>query len=598
MLKSKTLQIKASVSATGPNNRGQKIFFPAHILQKVHIKDYRDNCFENIFINMESIYNRITLRVRDYPEWKQLGLLFLLCLILFAPFSGKAFSIDSPVTVYMAKQLSVNMLDPPLDDSGQIFAQWNYTRMPPTSAFRITPHPPLVPWLLTPIIKIFGENEIVLNWVLFVFYLLAVFFFYRIAGLILPGYQLPVTLLFMLCPAVFTNVTRVMLDLPLTVFMMGSFFHMFRSPKASDAVFAGLYAGLACLTKATGGTMFFTAVLFYTWNRQWRQMLYFLIPFLLLNGMWGAHNLIIWGKLQLFSTGHAKYSLGDIRYRVERFLSYLGGGFVFPALLFGLAFMKKRTRMVLLSGLFLTTVFSVLLWKKLNYLPIDAMFYAFYSSAGIFILYVGVDFMRGKKCSIQKKVLFLHFTLQVIGGFFLTSYTLRYLLPVAFVVILILSQVIIFNVRPKRISAVFITTVLTSAAVSLILSIGNFQIAEAQRRVARDLTQHYPGKKIFYNGRLGYLYYMRKAGFHNLYYTPEKPKPGDLMVRNYFPPTKDDDRFFLSGTYNLKKVREFQYPLLVMAMRGTTENYLGYTRLPYALRLPAGPRRFLVYEVQ
>ena len=190
--------------------------------------------------------------------------------------------------------------------------------------FFITPHPPLIPLYLAPFIALFGENELALNWAMFPFYAAAALLFFALCGLLAPRWRYEATLLFMLSPVVFVNAQNVMLDLPLADFCMAAFYFAFRSRKFSDALMAGLFAALACLTKFTGGAVVAGAVVFYCCEKRWKHAAVFLLPVAVLYGAWMVHNVVTWGAIQLFANDHAHYRFGDIRYRFERLISYLG----------------------------------------------------------------------------------------------------------------------------------------------------------------------------------------------------------------------------------------------------------------------------------
>jgi hypothetical protein len=513
----------------------------------------------------------------------------LLCALVYAPFSAKPFHIDSPVTVYVARQLLVDPINPPLGDYGKLLAPWNHTGLPETSVFHITPHPPLVPLYLAPFIALFGENEPVLNWAMFPFYAAMVLLFFALCGLLAPRRRYEATLLFMLSPVVFVNAQNVMLDAPLAAFSMGTFFFAFRSRSAANTLCAGLFAGLACLTKFTGGAAVFGALVFYCAEKRWKNAALFLLPVTLLYGAWMVHNAIAWGAIQLFASDHAHYLLGDIRYRFERLVSYLGGTIVFPPLLLALILILRKYRTVTIAGFMLAGIWSLLLMTHLHYSPYSAIAYALSATAGIVLLFVMAGGIRER--SSQGMSLSLYALLQVTGGLFLTLYCVRYLLPFAFIAVIAWTKILDAGRLDKR--WVWSVVIAVSALLSIVLSISDYQYVNAEKRIALDLKKEYGDRNVYFKGRLGYLYYMHKSGFHYFSSFETKVKSGDLLVWNC---ASHDDASLFADTADLVARREFRYPVYPLRTMTGRAGFYGNDRLPYAWVGDPAARIFRVYE--
>lgn len=520
-------------------------------------------------------------------------ILFLVCVAGYTLFSNKAFHMDSPVTVYMARQMSQNLLNPQIGDYGRFLSFWNHTDLPHTSAFYATPHPPLVPLYLTLFVALFGENEPALNWAMFPFFFFGVVFFFKIAALFLPRWRLESALLFAVCPVVFVNAQNVMIDVPLMTFCMGAFYFLFRSRSKKDAVVAGLFCGLACLTKFTGGTIVLSGILYFGLSKRWKECLWFLLPFVVLYGLWTAHNLIFWGKIQLLSNGHAQYIIGDVRYRFERLFSYAGGTIVLPVFPLVFALFSKKYRIPALVFAAAASLWSLLLWTRLHYSVFSASLYALCASAGALLLYGTCVFSLTDENRPRGYSLFSHVIMQLIGGGFLTLYSSRYLLPVVFACVLFLTRLV--DSLDIRISKKHIWTlmIITCAAVSLLLSISDYQFVNAERRVAADVAKQYPHNTVYYCGRLGYLYYADRAGFLNLMSTATAPSRGDLMLKN--PVSHDDDGFF-TDTTQLTLISILRYSMSPMRAMTGRAGFYGDDRLPYAWVTNPKDRVFYVYR--
>jgi hypothetical protein len=518
-------------------------------------------------------------------------ILTLLCLAVYAPFSNKAFHIDSPVTVYVTQQLLVNPINPPLGRFGALLAPWNHTALPSTSVYYITPHPPLIQFYLLPFMALFGASEHALNWAMFPFYLFSVLIFFKLATVMIARWRFEATLLFLLCPVVLVNGQNVMLDLPLGAFCMAAFYCLFRSDRLRDAAWAGFFASLACLTKFTGGTVVISAFCFFTLTRSWKRLAVFLIPFALLYGAWTLHNAIVLGKIALISNGHAHYVIGDLRYRLERLVSYFGGTIAFP--LFPLAFglIIKKYRAVTNVSFVLASVWSAALIVHLHYSMYAAGFYALCAASGLVLILIVLQ--SAIPSTPRSVALAAHFILQIVGGLFLTLYASRYMLPMVFLGVFACVQLIdrLPEAVPRRL--VWGIVIAVSALVSIALSRSDYQLVDAERRIAVDVRETFPRDRIWFSGRLGYLYYMDKAGCMSLTVPHDSIRSGDLLVKNCAFP--EDAEFFTPGS-NLTLIAERRYPLSPFLTMTGRAGFYGNDRLPYAFVFGSSERLFQIFR--
>lgn len=506
-------------------------------------------------------------------------ILFLITFILYAPFSNKAFHMDSPVIVYGANQIIKDVIDPPLGEYGHLLSKWNKTGITKDSFYHATPHPPLVLLYLAPFVKIFGKSELVINWAMFPFYLFSVLFFYLFVRQFYKDESLWQSVLFVVSPAVFVNSQNVMLDTPLMSMVLASFYFLFKSDKKKDTFVAGLFAGLACLIKFTAGTLFFSALVYFIFKRDFKRVLYFFAPFILLNGLWLIHNIIILGKSQLISNEHANYILGDIRYRFERMISYIGGGWIFPfipVILF--LTIKDKVKIALISGGMLLPFSLFLIYKK-SFTLVQSSFYLISVLSTILLIYSFLFFKNDKIKKEIKYALIVHFALQLIGGPFLTLYAVRYTLPFAFIII-IAFQMLLEKQDKFRHKTVYYIAIIISLTISISLAISDYQISGANRRVAKEVTRlGDKDQKLYFQGRLGYLYYMYNEGFTYFEKDKHQLKYGDLLLKNYY--YSGDRELFEVAKDDIEKVAIFCYPLFNFVTKGGKSGFYGYDRLPY-----------------
>lgn len=533
-------------------------------------------------------------KVSEMSDKRFLVLVCCISFLMFALFSGKHFSLDSPVSIHVARQLSIDPIDPPLGEFGKYLINWNKTAMPQRSVFYSTPHPPLVQFYISPFIAIFGENEILLNWLMFPFYLLSVLFFFGCLRVLKVPFRRWITLLFSISPVAVINSHDIMVDIPLGCFTLGMFFFLFRDKNRTDILAAGVMAGLGLLTKITAGTMVLSAVAFYLTQKRWKSLTLYLIPVMILYGSWCFHNYLVYGTVQVLSNGHMEYLLGDIRYRFERMISYAGGTLVFPAVAVLLSSASRYFRkwfLLMLSG---TILWSVLLMIHLDYSISSALFYALCSASGLIIIFAAlVRFTEFR--SPENKALIVHTVLQLIGGLFLTLYAVRYLTPLLLPLFLGIAYLLkVARIpNPRRFFLPF--SLIISLTVTVFLSVGDVIHASIPHELSRDLSRQYDTDKVRYAGRLGYLYYLDRAGLQ--YCQPDqKPSAGEYVLHACSNP--DDTYLLKEKGYTLTAVDTFTYRLFFLSPVGGKAGFYGNARLPYSLLFDENESVFHLFKVE
>lgn len=110
----------------------------------------------------------------------------------------------------------------------------------------------------------------------------------------------------------------------------------------------------------------------------------------------------------------------------------------------------------------------------------------------------------------------------------------RYLLPLAPPVVLLAARGLESLSRGNRRTFVFIScaVVLTTLLLSLPVAIADYDRAESYRSTARDVRERYaaPGRTIWFDGDLGFGYYMKKEGFSVIRPDDDSPEPGDIII--------------------------------------------------------------------
>jgi hypothetical protein len=110
----------------------------------------------------------------------------------------------------------------------------------------------------------------------------------------------------------------------------------------------------------------------------------------------------------------------------------------------------------------------------------------------------------------------------------------RYLLPLAPPVVLLAARGLESLSRGNRRTFAFIScaAVLTTLLLSLPVAIADYDRAESYRSIAREVRERYtsPGRTIWFDGDLGFGYYMKKEGFSVIKPDDDSPEPGDIII--------------------------------------------------------------------
>ncbi|MDO8736504.1 MAG: glycosyltransferase family 39 protein [Thermoleophilia bacterium] len=110
----------------------------------------------------------------------------------------------------------------------------------------------------------------------------------------------------------------------------------------------------------------------------------------------------------------------------------------------------------------------------------------------------------------------------------------RYLLPLAPPVVLLAARGLkqLSRSNGTAFGIIGAIAVLATLALSVPVAIADYDRAESYRTIARDMGERYsaPGRTIWFDGDLGFRYYMEKAGFRILGPDDDSPKPGDIII--------------------------------------------------------------------
>ena len=225
------------------------------------------------------------------------------------PFLNKAFHIDDVLYLRVADQI----LKTPWDPYGYMVNEtllWDAKDGQPATLFDTDYNPPLWKYALAGMIAAVGKEEWKLHLLSMVVVGLAAWGLYLISAR-LTGRPIWCVVMVILSPF-FLPGQNLMLEVPvLACVVWGSYFQWRAWDRGSglNALMAGVFIGLAILTKYTIGLflpLFFLGSIFARSKESqrfhWRPFLY-LLPAAGILGAWCAHNLFFYGQLHLTSHG-------------------------------------------------------------------------------------------------------------------------------------------------------------------------------------------------------------------------------------------------------------------------------------------------------
>jgi hypothetical protein len=503
--------------------------------------------------------------------------------------------------VKTAGQMLVSPLNPSLGEYGKHMVFHNITEMPKESIYYRNPHPPLLPLLLAPVIFFFGENEIPVHLFFLTFYILTVLSGYYFFQLYLKSNFLFVaTILWALSPALFINSQNAMYDVPVAFFIISSlymFIKSIRSEKCGYYIASGIFLGLGALTKMTVLPLYLVCGGYLVLKREWKNLFWWAIPALLFPSLWVMHNLIVYGKIHYLSTGHFHPILGDVRYRCERIISYMGGVVILPIFWYWSFFKNKLKKEWLV--IIPIAIWSIVLVTHFKTSITFSLFYLLFASAGIVvIIHCSMIFkwdhylFDGKKN--EAGFLSAFFLLYLLTILFLPLATVRFLIPlIPFAILFFVTML------PKDNKVYKYVVIVSTALLTIVLSIGDEQFCDSDRKLPVTLTQQgYTCDKTWYFGRLSYDYYLYKAGFKNFKVLQKTPSDGEYVINETIPGDYDIYSMFVRHTRSAIPVDTIRIHTFPVKTLGAGGGFYGSNRLPYSISFKHPQKEYVVYQIE
>ena len=235
-----------------------------------------------------------------------------------------AFNVFKPVhmddTAYLesAKWISQNPLMPM---SGVL--NWNNTAL----AMYNENFPPLYPYMLAGVIKLFGLNIFLLHLLISIFTLVSIFLFYWIISCFIQKNRTWLTMAFFVSPFYIPS-QNLMLDIPLLTFWLLFFFIIIKNPIKNKLIQYGLASIIiliACMMKYVSIILLPVLFLVIILKKDIKYAIILLIPILGIIA-WSIINYFEYGGIHIFSTGnHTSISLIKIIKASYDWIIVLGG---------------------------------------------------------------------------------------------------------------------------------------------------------------------------------------------------------------------------------------------------------------------------------
>jgi 4-amino-4-deoxy-L-arabinose transferase-like glycosyltransferase len=485
-----------------------------------------------------------------------LSALFGVSLVCYLPFIGKAFHIDDPLFIWIARQIHKN----PFDFFG-LSVNWSGKLLPISE---ITQNPPFASYYIALAAWIGGWSEPILHLFFFLPLLLFVFGTYFLSRKFCDM-PFEASLIALAAPVVFVSSSNIMCDIWLVaIWTWAVYFWVLGTNQNLNRYFliSSILVGLAYLTKFFGVNLIFLLAAYTLAYRKKlsKELLYLAIPISTLIGYeWITHSL--YGSGQFFSA--MDYSKSARQAVSEPFwlrtlvgLSFTGGCFI-SILFFSPLFCKFRTLIkwigaIIILGLILPKT-SIQQWPPFpdegSAFWIGIVQCSIFSIGGLGLI---VLVIQGLKNRFEPNSILL--ALWILGTLIFAAninwaINGRSFLPMAPAVgiLLIRKFEIVYPKRSLGFNRKLVAPLVFSMALSLWITAADYRMANNARDAAKEFTQAYGQKPdtLFFSGHWGFQYYMEEAGANH--FDGSGLKNGDVMIvptfnsrdfNLYFPPEK------------------------------------------------------------
>lgn len=472
------------------------------------------------------------------PRWELL-LLVGIVLLLTLPFLNQAYHLDDREFIDFGK---VQLEDPfqfyltDYDYAGKHFEVFH------------TSHPPLLSSLIAVTMWLTGsEAEPVLHGVYLIFPLMAGLAMYSL-GRRFTGHALVAALLLVTTTGFLVMSHTLRGDLPGLAMWLASIATYVRGVDRNDLRFLALSAAVLSLAVMTSyQCLSIVPLLFLYALSQRRIALATVLPLLAPIAVFAVYAAFFYsatGEFIRFSyRASPEFSWLMLPLKGRALIVFLGAVTVFPLSLI-VSLVRGKTDLLLMTILYvplaLIGIVIPLAVGDLNGLQASLMF--LFAAAGLSVFYAAsrgiiVGFVRWKssygpvKDTLVLAVWFAGVAFYIYT--FLPYIAVRYMLPLFPPVILLFLRGAeqLLKTRPRWQAGFLYGTIALTLAMALPAAVADYRLANTYRTLAEQYRQEYGGsaEKVWFQGELGFRYYMEQAGFEYLGVSAEA-QSGDLVI--------------------------------------------------------------------
>lgn len=462
--------------------------------------------------------------------------LLVIAFLLF--FSDKAFHIDDPVYIWVAKQIVKN----PFDFYG--FTQnWGGTE---ESATIFMKNPPAVSYLLAAAGYLWGWSERALHIALILPALAATIGTYLLAKRFTKNPWLA-ALLSVITPVFMLSSTTVMCDILMLAFWCWAvllWLHGIEREKPSSLMLSGILISLSALSKYFGVSLIplLTIYTVLCGRKYWKYLIWMLLPIAILIGyQWYTH--VIYGKGLLLDAviyaGDARSSANNgIFEKILIGLSFVGGCII--TALFFAPFLWRRAALVVGIGAIAATVVILVKLERLGSAGLiwqGETRWGFIAQAAVFIvtglsiLFLSASDLNRRRDADSFLLFSWVFGTFIFAVFFNWTVSARSVLPIAPAASILMVRKLETPGGRIPLSGV-LTGLVPSLLITFLVMYADYRHAGSAREAARNILERFSSKDstLWFQGHWGFQYYMEEGGAKAVDFVRSVPVHGDIIV--------------------------------------------------------------------
>jgi len=470
-----------------------------------------------------------------------LRLVFLACLtaLCLAPFLGKAFHIDDPLFLWVAKQIQADPGNP-----YGFSVNWYGIMMPMSE---VTKNPPLTSYYIAALAAVAGYREWVLHLAFLLPAVVAIIGTYLLAERMCRQ-PLVASLCTLFTPAFIVSSSNVMSDtLMLALWVVAMVLWMTGMERRSWILLtlSGMSIALCSLAKYFGMSLI-PLLLLYSALRERRitwTVAYLLVPVVLLGAYQWATNELYGRGLLLDAASYATVArTGWSKYSFEKLLIGLGftGGCLGATWLFAirswrpLALLAVAVAAILVAGGVASArmVGSYGLGEGEWNVSMTAGLLGLFVAGGLIVLVPAILALARRRDPDEMLL-----SLWILGTFAFAaivnwSTNARSILPLVPAAAIMMMRQLENLPRAALTTGQTIAGLAASAVVAFGVGWADFDLANGARRAAVTIVETYGGRShgVFFQGHWGFQYYMEALGAKAIDYHATRFFPGDIIV--------------------------------------------------------------------